>query len=73
MRAIRFNQKSKYKNNWCTRTREGERAESLLKERISENFLDLGKELDIEVHKANVTPYYLNAKTPFKTHYKEMV
>ena len=39
-------------------------AESLFKEIISENFLKLRKELDIQVHEAKKTPNYLNAKKP---------
>lgn len=35
---------------------------SLVKEIIAENFSNLRKELDIQVHKANTTPYYLNPK-----------
>lgn len=55
MRGIRFNHNSKYKE----RERE---SESLFKEKIAENFLNQGKELNIQVHKANRTPCYLNAK-----------
>ena len=41
---------------------EGE--EWVLKDIIAENFPDLGKEMHIQVHEANRTPYYLNAKRP---------
>lgn len=37
-------------------------AESLFKEIIAETFLNLGKELDIQIHKANRSPYYSNTK-----------
>ena len=38
--------------------------ESLFNEIIAENFPNLEKELDIQVHKATETPYYLNTKRP---------
>lgn len=38
--------------------------ESLFKEIIDENFPNLGKDLSLQVHKANKTPYSLNAKRP---------
>lgn len=37
-------------------------AESLFKEIIDENFLNLGKDLGIKVHKVNRTPYSSKAK-----------
>ena len=37
-------------------------AENLFKEIIAENFSNLGKKLDIQVHEDNRTPNYLNAK-----------
>lgn len=44
---------------------EGEKgAERLFKELIAENFLNLQKELNIQVHEAKRTPNYLNAKRP---------
>ena len=43
-------------------------AESLFKGIIAENFPNLGKELDIQVHKAKRTPNYLNAKRPAPRH-----
>ena len=42
--------------------------ESSFKEIITENFLNLGKELDIQVHEAKRTPNYLNAKRPSPRH-----
>lgn len=45
--------------------KEGEGGQSLFKEIIAENFLNLGKELDIQVRNTSRTPYYLNAKRPF--------
>lgn len=36
------------------------------KEIIAENFPNLGKELDIQIHEANRTSYYLNAKRLFQ-------
>ena len=38
--------------------------ENLLKEIIAENFPNLGKELDIQVHEANRNPNYLITKRP---------
>lgn len=38
-------------------------AENLLKEIIADNFPNLGKELDIQVQKANKAPIYLNRKS----------
>lgn len=43
-------------------------AESLFKEIIVENFSNLEKELDKEVHETNRTSYYLNAERPFPRH-----
>ena len=43
-------------------------AESLFKEIIAENFLNLGKKLDIQVCKANRTLLYLNARRPSPQH-----
>ena len=37
-------------------------AQSLFKEIIAENFPNLGKELDTQVHETKRTPNYLNAK-----------
>ena len=37
-------------------------AESLFKEIIAEKFPNLGKQLDVQQHKGNKTPIYLNAK-----------
>lgn len=42
------------------RGRRGQKA--LFKEIIAEKFPNLGRELDIPVHEANRSPYYLNAK-----------
>ena len=41
---------------------EGKGEENLFEEIIAENFPNLGKELDIQVHECNKTSYYLNAK-----------
>lgn len=35
---------------------------------IAENFPNLWKGMDIQVHQANRKPYYLNAKRPFLRH-----
>ena len=40
--------------------------ESLLKEIVAEKFLNLGKELDMQVHKSKNKPNYLNAKSPLQ-------
>jgi len=42
------------------------KVESLLKEIIAEKFLNLGKELDMQVHKSKNKPNYLNAKSPLQ-------
>ena len=42
--------------------------ESLFKKIIAENFPNLRKELEIQVHEANRTPNYLNAKRPSPRH-----
>ena len=39
-----------------------------LKKKIAENFPSLGRELDIQVHKANRLLHYLNAKRPSPRH-----
>ena len=36
-------------------------AESLFKEIIAENFPNLGKKVDMQVHEVNRTPNYINA------------
>ena len=43
-------------------------AENLFNEIITENFPNLGEELDIQVHEAKRTSYYLNAKRPSSRH-----
>ena len=43
-------------------------AERLFKEIIAENFPNLGKDLDIQVHEAKRIPNYLNAKRPSPGH-----
>uniref|UniRef100_A0A9L0SYR7 L1 transposable element RRM domain-containing protein n=1 Tax=Equus caballus TaxID=9796 RepID=A0A9L0SYR7_HORSE len=52
--------------------REGEErekgAESLFKEIIAENFPNLGKELDLQIHQNNRIPNYINAKRPSPRH-----
>lgn len=40
-------------------------AESLVKE-ICENFLNLGRDLNIQVHEANKSHYYFNSKRSLK-------
>ena len=45
-------------------------SEGLFKEIIAETFLNLGKELDIQVHEAKRTANYLNAKRPSPRHIK---
>ena len=40
----------------------------LFKKVIAVNFPNMGKELDIQVHKAKRTPNYLNAKRPSPKH-----
>ena len=45
-------------------------AESLFKEIILENFLNLEKYLDIKIHEANRTSYYLNAERLLLRHNK---
>lgn len=40
------------------------RTENLFNKIIAENLPNLGKELDIQVHKINRTPYHLNTKRP---------
>lgn len=39
--------------------------ESLFREVISENFPNLGRDLDIQVHKTNTSPCYFNPKLPY--------
>ena len=43
-------------------------AESFFKELIAENFPYLGKEVDLQVHEANRTLNYINAKRPSPRH-----
>ena len=43
-------------------------AENLFKEIIAENFLNLGKKLDVQVHEAKRTYNYFNAKRPSPRH-----
>lgn len=40
---------------------------------MAENFQNLMTDLEIHIHKANRSPYYLNADTLPKTHYNETV
>ena len=42
------------------------KVESLLKEIVAEKFLNLRKELDMQVHKAKNKPNYLHAKSPLQ-------
>lgn len=50
---------------------EGEKGpESLFKEIVVENFPNLDKELDIQLHKANRLPYYFNLKLSAPRHIK---
>ena len=42
--------------------------ESLFKEIIAEDFQNPGKEMDLQVHEANSTPNYINAKRASPTH-----
>lgn len=50
-----------------TEKEKGEKkVENLLKEIIGEKFLNLGKKLDMQVHKAKNKPNYLNAKSPLQ-------
>lgn len=39
-----------------------------MKEMIAENYPNLGKDMDIEVHRANTTPHFLNAYRPSPIH-----
>lgn len=52
------------------REQKGKGTESLSKEIIDKNSLNLRKEMDIRVHveEANRTPNYLSAKRPSPTH-----
>ena len=62
---MRFKEKNKYKNNCDIRRKESEKgAECIFREIIAENFPNLGKKLDIQVHEAKRTSNYLNAKRP---------
>lgn len=56
--------KRQIQNIQYARRSEGEQTVSLLKEIIAENLLNLGKGLDIKIHKANRSPTYLNVKRP---------
>ena len=50
-----------------TEKEKGEKkVENLIKEIIGEKFLNLGKKLDMQVHKAKNKPNYLNAKSPLQ-------
>ena len=40
----------------------------MFKEIIVEDFLNLEKELDLQIHEANRTPNYINAKRPSPRH-----
>lgn len=48
-------------------------AENLFREITAEKFSNLRKELDIQVHEANKTPYYLKTKITSKSHYIKTV
>lgn len=50
-----------------------EGAEDLLKEIIAENFLNLKKKLDIQVHEPKRILNYLHAKRPSLRHYNKTV
>ena len=66
----------KRRNIKIVRVPEGEkrekRVESLFKEIISENFPNLGKDLDIQIHEANKL-FSQCKKTFSKTHYNKTV
>lgn len=66
MRAIGYHQKDKWLNNWDSRRKKSRRGEENLTEEITaENFPNMGKDLDIQVHEANITHlHYFNAKRP---------
>lgn len=49
--------KKKIVNCWSSRKREGEGARNLLKEIIADNFLNLGRHLDIQVPEAFILPH----------------
>lgn len=61
MSAIRLHFESQDKNNGYTKRRREEGSREV-KEIIAVNFPNLGKELVIQVHEANRSFYYLNAK-----------
>lgn len=48
-------------------------AESLSKEIMTENFPNLGRDLDIQVHEANRAPHKFQSKIIFKTNYNKTV
>ena len=49
--------------HWSLRRRRaGDRVKSLFKEIIAENFPNLGRDLDIQLHEANSSPQNLNPK-----------
>ena len=65
----------KKSNIGITGIQEGEEKEngeeSLFKEIISENFPHLGKELEIQVNEADISPNYINVKRP-TARYREL-
>ena len=63
-----FNQKGKHSNNQDSRRKREGKEVIKFKEIIPENFVSLGKDLDIYVQEANGSPYYLNAKRPSLRH-----
>lgn len=53
----------KYYNNCGPEREEREKgAKSLFKENVAENFPNLGREMDIQVHEFNKSPHYLKEK-----------
>ena len=69
MRIILLHQKGQHKDNWYSRRNERkEGAECLFKEIIAENFPNLEKEQDIQMHEDNRMHNYLNAKRPSARH-----
>lgn len=52
----------KRNNHWSHRRRRGKRVESLFKEIMTENFSNIRKDLDIQVHEASRSPQNFNLK-----------
>lgn len=69
MRTIIHQQEEQHRGKSIPKVEEKGKGEvSLFRKVIAKNFPNIGKKLDVQVHKAKRTPHYPNAKKPFPKH-----